>query len=176
VLPELITTERLVLRPPRRDDAAAIFDGYARDPEVTRFLLWEPHKSVATLEPFLVECIDAWHGGRRFPWVIVRRAENDLVGMIELRIDAHIADVGYVLARAYWGRGYASEALRAVIPAALSLPGVYRVAAACDVANQASARVMEKAGMSREGVLRRYSVHPNVSPEPRDVLMYSVVK
>jgi ribosomal-protein-alanine N-acetyltransferase len=176
VVPEQLTTERLLLRPPRLDDAEAIFAGYAQDPEVTRFLLWEPHRSIATLESFLSESIDAWRVGQRFPWVIRKRADDGLVGMIELRLDDTKADLGYVIARASWGQGYASEALRAVVHAALALPRIYRVGAICDVDNPASARVMEKAGMTREGLLRRYSIHPNVSPEPRDVLVYAIVK
>ena len=51
-----------------------------------------------------------------------------------------------------------------------------RAAAICDIDNQASARVMEKAGMNFEGVLRRHTLHPNIAPEPRDCRMYAKVK
>jgi hypothetical protein len=54
--------------------------------------------------------------------------------------------------------------------------GIFRVWALCDVDNLASARVMEKVGMQREGILRRWILHPNLSDEPRDVYCYSVVK
>ncbi len=69
-----------------------------------------------------------------------------------------------------------TEALRAVIDYAFRDPRVYRVWAVCDAENVASARVLEKAGMSFEGVLRRYGIHPNISPEPRDARCYARVR
>ena len=69
-----------------------------------------------------------------------------------------------------------SEAAGAVLREALAQPQVFRVDAVCDVANGASARVLEKIGMQYEGVLRRYIVHPNVSDEPRDVRMYAATR
>jgi len=60
--------------------------------------------------------------------------------------------------------------------ASLGRPEVYRVWAVCDTANLASARVLEKVGMTREGILKRWSVHPNVSPEPRDCFVYARVR
>jgi RimJ/RimL family protein N-acetyltransferase len=68
------------------------------------------------------------------------------------------------------------EAARAVVDVSLSDPTVRRVWAVCDVDNKASARVMEKIGMSFEAVLRRWVIHPNVSPDPRDSLCYSLVR
>ena len=81
-----------------------------------------------------------------------------------------------MLARAYWGRGYMTEALKELIDWALKQKDIYRIWAVCDVDNLASARVMEKAGMQLEGTLRRWSVHPNISPEPRDSHCYAIVK
>ena len=69
-----------------------------------------------------------------------------------------------------------TEAVRGVIAWALAQPEIYRVAAVCDVENIASARVMEKAGMVREGLLQKYMIHPNISDVPRDCYMYAVVK
>lgn len=57
-----------------------------------------------------------------------------------------------------------------------SNPQTARIEAVCDLENVASARVMEKIGMKREGVLRAYMTHPNVSTSPRDVYMYSLVR
>ena len=85
-------------------------------------------------------------------------------------------EVGYVLARPYWGKGYMTEVLCAIIEWALAQPDIFRVQAVCDVENIASARVMEKAGMTREGTLRRYVSHPNLSNEPRDAYIYAAVK
>jgi [ribosomal protein S5]-alanine N-acetyltransferase len=97
--------------------------------------------------------------------------------MLAARIDGrHRVAVGYVLARSAWGKGYVPEALRAVIDVLWTRPEIYRVWAVCDVDNPASARVLEKVGMEREGVLKRYIAHPNVSEEPRDVYCYAFTR
>jgi [ribosomal protein S5]-alanine N-acetyltransferase len=69
-----------------------------------------------------------------------------------------------------------TEALRAVLDYAFRNPGMYRVWAVCDAGNVASARVLEKAGMSFEGIIRRYQVRPQISPEPRDARSYARVR
>jgi ribosomal-protein-alanine N-acetyltransferase len=158
------------------DDAEAIFHGYATDPEVTRFLTWTPHKSVADTRAFLRACMDAWQMQSGFPWAITPAAGGQTIGMIDLRPAGHMAEVGYVLARPEWGKGYMTEALTAVVDAALALSGMYRVSAVCDVENTASARVMEKAGLVKEGVLRRYILHPGMGSEPRDALCYAITR
>lgn len=68
------------------------------------------------------------------------------------------------------------EAISSVIAIGLSQPALYRMEATCDIDNKASARALEKAGLAREGVLRRYMIHPNISPEPRDSLLYAITK
>ena len=83
---------------------------------------------------------------------------------------------GYCLARDAWGQGYATEAAGAFIAAALDIPTLWRIQAYCDVENCASARVLEKIGLEREGTLRRYMVLPNLSNEPRDVHCYAKVR
>ena len=174
--PEFFETERLVLRVPRPSDAPAVFEGYARDAEVVRYLVWRPHQTLRETEQFLERCAAGWAAGDDFPWAVTLKPNGELIGMMGLRPRGFKADVGYVLARRSWGRGFAAEALRPIIGWALAQPGVYRVWALCDVDNAASARVLEKVGMRREGLLRRNTLHPNVSDEPRDSYCYAVVK
>jgi ribosomal-protein-alanine N-acetyltransferase len=174
--PKHIETERLLMRRPRLSDARPIFSGYARDAEVTRYLIWQPHKDVRETERFLRECVAALAQGGRFPWVITLKSGGEVIGMVEVRVNGFKADVGYVIARRWWGRGLATEALRPVIEWAMAQPGIYRVWALCDTANAASARVLEKVGMRFEGVLRRNVLHPNISMEPRDSRCYAAVK
>jgi RimJ/RimL family protein N-acetyltransferase len=96
--------------------------------------------------------------------------------MLELRLSGHRAELGYVLARDWWGRGFMTEAARAAVEWALGQPGIVRVWAVTDVDNHGSARVLEKIGMQREGLLRRWIVHPNLSPEPRDCWCFGRVR
>jgi ribosomal-protein-alanine N-acetyltransferase len=110
------------------------------------------------------------------PWILTERDDDGPIGMLELRLSAHRAELGYVLARDWWGRGLMSEAASAVVEWSLALPPVYRVWAVTDVDNHASARVLEKIGMQREGLLRRWMIHPNLSPEPRDCWCFGRVR
>jgi [ribosomal protein S5]-alanine N-acetyltransferase len=174
--PEVITTPRLRLRPAALEDADAIYAGWARDPEVTRYLTWRPHEDVAITRAFLIDAAEAGLRGRRRLWAIETGDLGHLIGLIDAQLEPSRANLGWVLARAYWGRGYMSEAARIVTLALLAQRVIYRVWAVCDVDNPASARVMEKAGMTFEGRLRRWIVHPNVSALPRDVLCYARVR
>jgi len=175
-LPPIIETERLILRPPRMDDAEAVFTSYATDEEVTRYLQWRPHTSIAETVEFLRRTVAFPEDGSSLTWAITLGGDDTLRGMIALRSHGHKADAGYVLSRSLWSNGYTTEALRAVMDYAFENPCMYRVWAVCDVDNVASARVMEKAGMSFEGILRRYQIHPNIGPEPRDARCYACVR
>ncbi len=174
--PERFETERLILRKPRLDDAPAIFTAYAQDPEVTRYLTWRPHKDVEETYAIVKLMLKLWDEGKAYSYAITFRDSGSVVGMIAMHPDGFKVGIGYVLAHPHWGKGYMTEALRTIVKWALSRPDVYRVFAICDVENPASARVMEKAGMLREGLLRRNSIHPNVSAEPRDSFIYATVK
>lgn len=176
ILRETLTTDRLTLRRPQLRDAPAIFERYATDPEVTRFVLWAPHRSVAATEEFLRACDDAWDLGiGHRGWVIEREGDTRPIGMIGVTIQARRAEVGYVLARDCWGHGYMTEALRAVIACCFETDALDRVWAIADVDNDASTRVMERAGMKYEGVLRAWTRRPAVEG-PRDCKCYASVR
>ncbi len=176
--PEQIETERLLLRKPRMDDAPAVFNGWAKYPEVTRFLTWRPHENIAQSEALMKRSMDGWNGDSNFRYLLEIKESGILAGMIELRLEKEISKVsfGYTGAYAQWGKGYMTEATRACIAWAFQQPAIYRVYATVDVENIPSQRVMDKANMQREGLLRKDSIHPNISPEPRDCYIYAIVK
>ena len=174
--PEQMETERLVLRTPRLDDAPAIFTAYAQDPEVTCYLTWRPDQHLQQVEEFISGCISAWEKETRFPFVITLTGKDEPFGMMDIHITGCTVGFGYVIARFQQRKGYATEATRAIIEWAFRQPSIYRVNASTDVENFASQRVMEKAGMTREGFLRKYAVHPNISDVPRDCYVYAIVK
>ena len=170
--PASIQTPRLLLRRPHVDDAQLAFARWCQDPEVARFLAWAPHTAIAQTHAYLEKTIDAWENGCGYrDWVI--ELEGEVVGMIGTRVDNHRVEIGYVISRSFWGRGIVTEATEAVIRAAFDDPTIHRVRALCDAANGASARVMEKAGLRFEGLMRAFAPHPNVGPEPRDCLLYA---
>ena len=174
--PEILQADRLILRPPIASDAAAIFESYTQDPDVTRYLMWRPHQRLADAEEYLERCHARRHAGTELTWMLTRRGDERVLGAIALRPEGHKANIGYVLARAFWGQGFMSEAGRALLGEARHVDGLHRVWAVCDVDNHASARVMEKIGMEREGILRSWVIHPNISALPRDALCYAWVR
>lgn len=174
--PEEITTERLLLRWRVESDAEEIFARYAQDPEVTRYLTWQPHASVAETIEFQHSKAADRAAGTSFGWLIRSRATHVVLGMIGLRIEKHIAHVGYCLARDAWGQGYATDAARAVVAVAQRNESLWRIQATCDVENAVSGRVLEKAGLKFEGTLRRHIVLPNLGDAPRDVHCYATVR
>jgi len=171
MFPDVFQTPGSYLRPVAPADAGAIFDAYAQDPDVTRFLTWRPHRHVTDTEAYVAGCVAATASRT---YVLVARHDQTLRGAFDLRRPGpHHLGFGYVLARAWWGRGLMTEVLAEVARWAMTQPDVWRIGAVCDVENRASARVMEKAGLTREGVLRRWLVHPNVGDEPRDCLSFA---
>jgi RimJ/RimL family protein N-acetyltransferase len=157
--PDEFQTARLLLRPPTLDDAPAIFENYACDPRVTRHLPWAPHTSLDDTLAWLHLVLPAREAGTRWPWVLLRRSDQRLLGMIELRVAGTSADFGYVLEAASWGRGLATEAASAVVAWCRAQPAILRVFALCDVRNPASARVLAKSGLRAEGLQRRTLPH-----------------
>jgi ribosomal-protein-alanine N-acetyltransferase len=143
---------------------------------VTRYLLWRPHLSLSDTEEFLDRTLREWERGSAYAWSILLRESGSFVGMIDARVDAYMVNIGYVIGRDYWNRGFATEAVRSVCAWADGQPDVFRVWAVCAVDNPASARVLEKAGMVREGTLRRWAVFPNISGVPGDCYCYARVK
>ncbi|HEX8076858.1 MAG TPA: GNAT family N-acetyltransferase [Chthoniobacterales bacterium] len=170
--PDSLATTRLLLRKPRREDAPLIFAAYAQDPEVTRYLTFRPHREIQETEEAVGRFLDNWDSGKSYCWLIFRRDTSELAGAISARADQGI-NLGYLLARPFWGTGLMSEALGAVVEWAFTERRAFRVWAVCDVENEASARLLERNGFHREGILRRWSLHPNVSEVPRDCFCYA---
>ena len=174
--PDRVETQRLVLRRTTVADASAIFDGYGQDGEVTRYLGWRPHETIDDTRGYLARCSSGWDAGTELTWALTLTGDDRLIGVIAVRPRTHKVDLGYVLGRDHWGRGLMTEAAIAVVRLAFRDPAVHRVWAVCDVENRGSARVLEKAGMTHEGVLRRWIIHPNISPDPRDVHCYARIR
>jgi [ribosomal protein S5]-alanine N-acetyltransferase len=174
-LPEL-ETERLLLRKMRLDDAEAMF-AYASDPEVTRYVLWEPHRSIEDSERFLRLAAEGYEKGDFGSWGVVLKDDGAFVGTCGVDVSyapTHArAELGYVLSREHWGRGLMPEAVRAVIRFGFGRMGLNRMEARCIAENAASARVMEKAGMTYEGTLREREF---IKGAYRDMKLYSILR
>jgi RimJ/RimL family protein N-acetyltransferase len=175
VPPETFDLRRIRLRRPRLSDAEAIFE-YGSDPEVARYADWPIRSTLDQILESLRQRSESWEKGVEFYWVITLPIKDRAIGGVSCCVVQHSVEFGFLLNRRYWRNGYATDASQAIVEWAFSVPTIWRVWATCDTENLASARVLEKAGLSREGTLRRWVVRPNLSSEPRDAFIYSKVR
>ena len=154
---QILETERLRLRPFREEDAEPMFRNWANDPAVTRYLTWPTHQSVENTRAVVA----LWTAESRDPgiyqWAIELKSLGEPIGSLSaMHPDTELGSVelGYCIGSAWWGQGLTAEAVRAAIAFLVRREGFHRVAARHDSRNPNSGRVMQKAGMKREGVLR----------------------
>ncbi len=150
-----IYTERLHLRKARLGDEYSMYKNYTTDPEMTKYVGWKPHKSVEETRVSFVEKRLNSYADDSYRWVICEKGSDDVIGSIDVAgmFGFQTVEAGYALARMHWNKGYTTEALKAVIDYMFEI-GVHRVQAKHNVKNVGSGRVMEKAGMTKEGILR----------------------
>jgi RimJ/RimL family protein N-acetyltransferase len=174
---DIIETERLLLRRPRESDEPAIFTRYASDPDVTRYMSFLTHRSLNDAHAFVQWSDVIWARWQRAgPLLVFARDGVTLLGGAGIANDTDtVAQIGYVLARDAWGRGYATEALLASIEAA-RIAGVRRLEAGVHVEHQRSCRVLEKAGFVRERIRpARPGDFPNLPvASVRDTALYAL--
>ena len=152
-----IETQRLILRRFRVEDAENMYHNWASDPEVTRFLTWPEHASVEVTKSLLSLWVSRYESGDYFNWAMEYKETGEVIGnisVVKLIEEIAAADMGYCMGKAYWGQGLMPEALEAVMNYLFDVVGLNRVAASHDVNNPKSGRVMDKAGMKQEGILR----------------------
>jgi [ribosomal protein S5]-alanine N-acetyltransferase len=152
-LPTLVT-RRLALRRLSVEDADRMF-AYLRDPALTEFVSWERHASIERTVLYLMTVEAAYRDGL-LEWAVTTRRGGRLVGtcgFTRLDLDHARGEIGYTVGRRFSGRGYATEAAAEVVRYGFEELGLHRIEAQCVVGNAASARVLEKIGMTFEGVL-----------------------
>ncbi len=155
-----LRTKRLVLREMKPADSYDMYE-YACRSDVTKYLTWQPHPSRTYTREYLEFVLTKYREGEFYDWAIVWNADGDMgqkmigtCGFTSFNFDNNSAEVGYVINPLYRGRGIAPEALRRVIEFGFEELGLRRIEARYIVGNEVSRRVMEKAGMTFEGVLR----------------------
>lgn len=150
-------TQRLILRKLKFPDAEDIFE-YSSDPEVTKYLLWDTHASIADSENFLRFTMGRYDNGEAGEWGIVLKDTGKLVGTIGFPwydIKNRRAEMGYVLSRDCWGKGYMPEAAGRILQFAFDEMKMNRIECCHFAPNVNSGKVMEKCGMKYEGTARQ---------------------
>lgn len=151
-----LQTPRLTLRMLSLKDAPDMY-AYAKDPAVSRHVLWDTHRSIADSRAFIRAAKRQYSAGLPATFAIVDKTSGRVIGTIGfmwVNLEFHSAEVGYSLAQSAWNKGLMTEALSAVIAYGFDALRLNRIEAQHDLSNPASGRVMEKCGMRREGTLR----------------------
>lgn len=153
-----IDTERLILRRFTLEDVQAMYENWASDPEVTKYLTWPAHGSAGITEMVLKDWISHYAEDDFYQWAIVPKNFGQPIGSISV-VDkndkAMLVHIGYCIGKNWWHRGIMTEALRAVLDFFFREVGVNRVETRHDPNNPHSGAVMRKCGMKFEGRLRQ---------------------
>jgi RimJ/RimL family protein N-acetyltransferase len=172
-----ITTSRLLLREFTMEDEAALHR-LETDPAVRRYMGGgQPTQEETRAFLHRIQHALALDPRPSYTLAMVVRGEGRLMGVVRLTVtnrELGQAELGYRLSPAYWGRGYASEAARALVDFGFSTIGLHRVCALCHPDNSSSQRVMQKVGMHYEGHLRED--WRNRDGSWRDSLLYAILE
>ncbi|VTU01597.1 gcn5 family n-acetyltransferase : Acetyltransferase (GNAT) domain protein OS=Bacteriovorax sp. BAL6_X GN=M902_0378 PE=4 SV=1: Acetyltransf_3 [Gemmataceae bacterium] len=174
--PPTLTTARLTLRPFTDDDARPLFE-HARNPNVTRFTLWDHHQTVGETLAFVRDYARLrYREGMAEPYAITVRPGTEPVGACGCfwAAEPHqTMELGYWVAEPFWGRGYAAEASAAVLRYAFKSYQPERMQARVIAGNFASVRVLEKLNFRYEGTLRASLLRRS---RFEDVMMFSLLR
>lgn len=155
---KVLETQRLTLRPFNVDDAPAMYQNWASDPEVTKYLTWPTHQSETVTRSILEDWTGHYGEETYYQWAIVPKDNRNKpigsIAVVALDDQVEKATVGYCIGRNWWHRGITTEALKAVIGYLLTEVGLRRVDACHDPRNPHSGAVMKKCGMQYEATLR----------------------
>ena len=158
---KILETERLILRPFRRDDAKAMLNNWANDPNVFRYLNADTSYSIEEVHARLDSWFNYFNDIETGSWgmyAIVLKSTGDVIGEIdfaELDINNRSAEVGYQIGKAWWGQGYVAEALKRLIRYCFVEVGLKHIWGNFDSRNINSGKVMIKAGMKYESTTER---------------------
>ncbi|MGA8479550.1 MAG: GNAT family protein [Chthoniobacterales bacterium] len=169
----ILETDRLTLRPLQSTDVEAVAS-YSTKPEFIRFLPLPPQTMESAAE-FVGQAVANGQPDPKGDWLfaIQIREEPRLIGIIRIgvrSVEHRQGDLGYAVHPDHWGKGYATEALRRILEFGFEDLSLERIWATADIRNVASWRVMEKAGMGREGFMRH---HLLVRGAWRDSVLYA---
>lgn len=157
-----LETERLILRKFELSDTQNMFDNWASNPNVTKFLIWQTYTNTDDVRAYIQSRIDSYANDNSYEWVIEYKENHQAIGsigVVDFKEYINCALIGYCLGEEYWHKGIMTDVLNRVIKFLFEEVGVNRIEATHDVNNPNSGKVMEKCGMKYEGTLRQAAVN-----------------
>jgi [ribosomal protein S5]-alanine N-acetyltransferase len=154
-----LKTERLILRPFSLDDARDV-QRLAGEKDIAKTTLTIPHPyEDGKAEEWIGTHQKDFVGGTQVVFAIVKQKENELIGAIGLssiKKEFENAELGYWIGKEFWGKGYCTEAARAVLKYGFDELGLNRIHSHHFGSNPASGKIMQKVGMTYEGTMRQH--------------------
>lgn len=172
-----LESERLILRRFTLEDADDMFNNWANDRQVTKYLTWSPHASVDATREIISMWVAEYVNDTTYNWGIELKEIGQLIGSIsavDFNDKNSRCEIGYCMGKAHWNKGIMTEALKRVMDFLFSEVGLNRVQAKHDVLNPGSGKVMEKAGMQYEGTFKQYFIRKDGTFG--DMKMYAAIK
>ena len=170
----ILETQRVSLRKINLFDTQDVFE-YASDQKVSRYLLWDTHKSTITTRKFIINIMQNYLDGKEAPWGIEYKENSKIIGTIGFNywdVTNKKAEVGYVLSSKYWNAGLMTEILQMIVNFGITELMLNRIEAKCDPLNVASQKVLGKTGFKYEGLLRKYV---SANGEYKDIMLFSLI-
>ena len=135
-----------------------MYNNWASDAEVTKFLMWQPHSSEDTSKNIIADWLEQYSDKKYYHWAITLKDNGDEpigdIAVVRMDEEVSMAHIGYCIGRAWWHQGITSEALKAVMNFLFDVVDVNRIESRHDPRNPNSGGVMKKCGMKYEGTLR----------------------
>lgn len=175
---KLLETDRLILRRANLDDASAMFKNWGSDPKVSRYVTWETHKTVEDSLEYIKHLCDGYNTDNFYNWIVVEKSTDTpigTIGVVDVSTKHSTMEIGYCYGVKWWGNGYATEAFKRVIKFLFEEVEVETIYAEHLEANPASGRVMEKCGLTYEGILRG-RILDKISKKNEDIKSYSITR
>lgn len=177
VVPRVIETSEIRLRPFATHDAQAVFDVLLGDPLVTAWLPIATHRSVDESREFIERCEFGWRMGTRMTWAIEDAASGTLLAAVDLRPELPRAEIGVIISRreGHRRRRACLAAFVKLLNWLLAQPQLCRIHAFC-APEGAAASTMERLGFRLEGRLANWEPRPNMGRAAGDALLFAITR
>lgn len=173
---QILTTERLILRPFTLNDCSKMFENWASDPEVTKYLTWEAHLDQTITLEILKNWTENYKQANYYQWAIELKDSGEVIGsigVVKQDESTKVVEIGYCIGKKWWRQGITSEALAELIRFFFLQVKVERIEAKHASNNPNSGKVMQKCGMQSDGKLCQI-ITPNRGSIDR--IRYSILR
>ena len=173
-----LESNRLLFRKASTSDSKAMFNNWANDKEVTKYLRWDAYEKEEDTIKFLNYLENSYKEDNFYNWMVIPKEERvpiGTIGAVDIDVNNNTVEIGHCYGRNFWNKGYGTEALTRIIKFFFEEVGVETIYAYYVEGNSASGKVLEKVGMKYEGILRK-RVYDKVTKKQVDLISYSITR